>query len=391
MEKERKGALNPKLEIPQSLIKVNSIEEVIQNEIKKFDVKETDIDTAVEAYGKLKIIGIDDKEGYDAVYQARVVFRNMRTAIEERRKELKADSLKIGRAIDVEASRLTGKFLPVEGFLVAQVKLIDNEKERLKLEEKEKVEREKRQRIEGRVNKLRGIGFQWFALHDVFTSNDQTISIDVLLLDTMPDEDFQDFYNTEALKYTDYVIAEQRRKAEAEQLKKEADIARKADEERLAKERAEFARKTAELLETEKAREVLRKAEEERLAKIKAEQEAQAELLRLQEEEIRKNKEEVIKVRHTADFTEAPCKFSFTEERIPIGAITSEDLKQKGLPVENDITDVRTKLIVIKSDMDVYTLSDADLEKLRKDVIVLLGKTITHIDKGIDVWQTNQK
>ena len=76
-----------------------STEEIIQNEIRKYSVADAVIAEYKDKFKGLKIKGIDDKQGYKAVKEARSIMRKLRTGVEDKRKELKADSLKIGAII----------------------------------------------------------------------------------------------------------------------------------------------------------------------------------------------------------------------------------------------------------------------------------------------------
>lgn len=94
----------------------------------------------------LKIDGINDKTGYMAVHNARMGMVKLRRKIEEKRKELKEDSLAYGRAIDAEAKKFFDMLEPVEKYLLEQETAIDNEKERIrKAKEEEKMEAMRKQ------------------------------------------------------------------------------------------------------------------------------------------------------------------------------------------------------------------------------------------------------
>lgn len=82
--------------------------------------------TEIKAYcSKLSIVGINDKEGYKTTTAALSKVKKIRTAIEAKRKELKAVSLEYGKAVDGEAKRLTALVEPIELELKAKVDAID--------------------------------------------------------------------------------------------------------------------------------------------------------------------------------------------------------------------------------------------------------------------------
>lgn len=87
---------------------VIDIEQIEQNEVDALPVKYNITDTAINQlrlqYAGLEII---DKPSYKAVVSAIADIRGRRTAVEKRRKELKAGALDYGRRVDGEAKRIT--------------------------------------------------------------------------------------------------------------------------------------------------------------------------------------------------------------------------------------------------------------------------------------------
>lgn len=102
-------------------------EEIIQQEIVKYDLPETKIAEIKTVCDAVSIAGPDDAEGYKkaSAYLAKV--RKVRTGIEAKRKELKDLPLKLGKAIDAEAKRLTALVQPIEDRLAAMKAEVDNE------------------------------------------------------------------------------------------------------------------------------------------------------------------------------------------------------------------------------------------------------------------------
>lgn len=68
-------------------------------------------------YGGLTIAGVDDKAGYAEVATARKHCKSLRTKVEKRRKELKADALAFSRAVDGRARELREQLEPIENGL----------------------------------------------------------------------------------------------------------------------------------------------------------------------------------------------------------------------------------------------------------------------------------
>jgi chromosome segregation ATPase len=106
---------------------------------------------AQKAHG-IQIGGIEDRTGYDECHSVRMEVKNTRVGIERTRKELKADALKYGRAVDAEAKRITFALLEIEEPLHAQQKLVDAEIEAIQnaaaVAEREAAEATERARLE---------------------------------------------------------------------------------------------------------------------------------------------------------------------------------------------------------------------------------------------------
>lgn len=101
-----------------------------------YDIDEVALASARERYAALSAT---TTEGYEEVRIARGEMRSMRTAIEARRKDLKAESLEYGRNVDAVAKELTKIVESIEEPLKAKMDAADKERERKR---REKVEAE---------------------------------------------------------------------------------------------------------------------------------------------------------------------------------------------------------------------------------------------------------
>jgi hypothetical protein len=99
-----------------------------------------------------------EKEGYELRRKTIADLRKIRTTIEARRKELKADSLAYGRRIDAFAKHWTAQIEAIENPLVLEKQAVDEAKEKAKREaeeaERRKQEEEARQRIQAEEARL---------------------------------------------------------------------------------------------------------------------------------------------------------------------------------------------------------------------------------------------
>ncbi len=103
----------------------------------------------------LKINGVDDKEGFDAVHKARMLVKNTRIDVEKTRTEHKAGVLERGRKIDGEAKRVTELMAPIEKYLEDQETAITKERERIKRE----AEAAQAAKIKQRFDDLQSCGY----------------------------------------------------------------------------------------------------------------------------------------------------------------------------------------------------------------------------------------
>lgn len=187
-------------------------EDIISKELEKFTVTNSNIAEIKQKYSGLVINGIDDKEGYKAVSDARKFVKSKRVEVEKKRKELKEDSLRFGRAVDAEARRITGELSPIENRLSQTQKSIDDElaaikkkkadDERIKREHEEKAKLDKAQ---SRINELLNVGYS-----------------DLTIIEAMSisDENFDKILRSETKKYIQSQIEKKKIKEEEERVLK---------------------------------------------------------------------------------------------------------------------------------------------------------------------------
>ena len=236
----------------------------METQVVEYDITKAAIKEMSNKFMPLCINGLDDTEGFEAVHNARMVVKGKRIEVEKRRKELKADALAWGKKVDSEAKKIFQLLKPIEDHLKAEEDSIVNEKKRLE-EEKAALEQ---LRIQKRI--------------DNFAKYGTTISY----FDAAAMSD--DEYSTALEKLKDEYRAEQVRIAKEKRLEEERiareEEARKAEDERLRKERAELERIKAEQEEAQrkidaekKLIEEQKRKEEERLYRIEVEKQAKIE------------------------------------------------------------------------------------------------------------------
>jgi hypothetical protein len=198
---------------------VPTFEIIIEREIAKYDLPAAAIKKLEDEFMPLCVRSLDDEEGYAQVKEALRFMVSKRNEVEDKRKELKADSLKFGRAVDDEAKRLTLMLSPIELHLKAEKDKIDSEKKRIAEQE----EARKQRVIVHRHQMLVGVGM--VVLEDIYyyenPITNEGFKLHRLNIETMDDNDFNEFvFNMGKIKAeVDNTLREEKEKREREQQK----------------------------------------------------------------------------------------------------------------------------------------------------------------------------
>lgn len=187
-----------------------TIKEKAALEVARFDLPRAWIAEKKEQYKGLTIAGVDDKEGQKKVKEAWQEIRGKRLDVDKNHKAFKADYLTITQALDKEKRELTELLEEVETPLKAELDRIEAEKEAIK----QKAEREAQEKLQGRVNELLSNGM---AFNGNYYAIGATISMDVVTLKNMSDEDYATFLGRVSQENETILAA----KAEEERKKKE--------------------------------------------------------------------------------------------------------------------------------------------------------------------------
>lgn len=201
-----------------------TFDQLVSTELTKFDVVVPKVAELSAEFMPLKITSIEDKDGYNEVSKALRFIVSKRTAVEEKRKELKADSLAFGRAVDARAKEITLMLSPIEDHLKNEKQRIDDEIENLKRLEQEA----KDKFINDRIFRLLSIGFAqtmtefiWYSKLNV-SNTESFLKINIEL---WSDEDFDEFTNRiEQLNETEkktLIFQDEQRRAQEERIKEE--------------------------------------------------------------------------------------------------------------------------------------------------------------------------
>jgi hypothetical protein len=218
---------------------LSPFDKFLQKELKKYDEVTPAIKELEAQFLPLKIADIHDKENYEIVAKSLRFVVSRRTAVEEKRKELKADSLKYGRAVDAEAKKITEMLAPIEQHLRSEKERIDNEVKRIEEEQKKLIE----ERFEQRHYRLHAAGLN--ILIDGYSwKSTLNPNFDYYLnrvnVETMSDEEFE-----REFKLIDSKIGEE--VAAIEQQKKEEELKRQQQLDEINRLKKEQEEKDAEL------------------------------------------------------------------------------------------------------------------------------------------------
>lgn len=218
----------------------------IEKQLEKFEIKEENLRALVLKFNGLTIKGIEDKDGYKAVHGARMELKTERVRIEKTSKSLRARATSFNKAVIEREGQLTSILMTREEEFQRMEDLIDEEKERIRIEE----DKAEDKRIQAMSDKLTAVG----------------AALDWITIKGMDDDQFEAF-----LQESTYAFTERKKKEEGERV----ELARKREEEQ------------AERLRVQEANRI----ESERLAKVQSEQDQKAQELQAQQDRIRKEQE----------------------------------------------------------------------------------------------------
>lgn len=291
---------------------------------------------ADEWTAKAKDIVITDASQIDLMQQARqarLMLKDIRVNVEKTRKQLKEDSLRKGKAIDGIANVIKYLVEPVEDHLEKQEKFVE-------IQERQRLESRK----EERVKQLVALEVEGIEFYDLLNMNE---------------DNFQILVNNSTLIYDNKI--ELRKKAEAE---------------RIAKEKAEL-----------EERERIRKENE----KLKAEKEIREKELAKEREKIEKEKEElrIIAEKEKKKLEAAARKAQEEKARAEAELRAKEEIERKKKEAEKEaarqakLAPEKDKLIALAKILDNIEYPSMDSDEGAK----LLQETIKRI-KDVSLFIT---
>lgn len=171
---------------------IPTFQELVESGLKKFDIVVPAIEELKKNYLPLKIKSIEDKDGYEKVSKALRFMVSKRNEVEEKRKELKADSLAYGKAVDNRAKEITFLLTPIEEHLRQEKDKIDEEIEAIK----ERKIREEQERINIRNRRLLQAGMKLVGNEYFWQNPNDLAQVEILPsvnLETLDDLSFDEY------------------------------------------------------------------------------------------------------------------------------------------------------------------------------------------------------
>ena len=243
---------------------------------------------------------VSTKKGYALAKAGISEVRTLRTSVEKKRKELKADALDYGRKVDAAAKKITDALLAIEAPMKDAKKAIDDEQVRIE-EEARQAEINRIEEIQGRIADIHKFG------EGLLNANSELIqkSIDALNNTVISEKYFGEYCEAaeDAIKATQEILisalnerkAFEDQQAENERVRKEQE----AEAKRLAEQQAEIDRqKQADADKRRAEQEEARKKQEEAQAEIdRQREEVEAEKRKQQQAKLDAEREEAEKIK----------------------------------------------------------------------------------------------
>ncbi len=303
----------------------------------------------------LKINGLKDRDGFNAVHTARMEVKGVRVGIEKTRKELKAAVLEYGRAVDSEAGRLTGLIEPIETHLQSEEDAITNEKARIAAA----IEETRQALVRVRFESFQGLGQPTpFGLGDMTEEAYQVALTTAKSLKAQADA----VAAREAQRLADEReaarlerVALDRVRAEQDAIRKEQEAKAaelKAHQERIAAQEAEQ-RRAAELEEARKV--AAERAVRETEARLTAEAEAKR-IAAIQQQQAEEEQRKADAIAHQKALDEMPVKAKI------IALAAQVDSMAMSWDVGGHPVMLKISKIITKAAADIRKLSNGPLE-----------------------------
>jgi hypothetical protein len=136
-------------------MEVSRVDAAIDHAVSEIAKTDAAIEQIREEYLQLVVAGPQDQAGFKSAETALKKVVRIRTSVEKTRKELKADSVRYGKAVDSEAKRVREAIEPIEEHLKTQCDVVRLEEARQKVA----AENARRDEVNGWVAELSELGW----------------------------------------------------------------------------------------------------------------------------------------------------------------------------------------------------------------------------------------
>jgi hypothetical protein len=136
-------------------MEISRVDAAIDHAVSEIAKTDMAIAQVRDEYMSLTVTGPQDQEGYKSAEVALKKVVRMRTGVEKKRKELKADSVRYGKAVDGEARRIRELIEPIEEHLKKQCDIVRLEEARQQVA----AENARRDEVNGWVAELSELGY----------------------------------------------------------------------------------------------------------------------------------------------------------------------------------------------------------------------------------------
>lgn len=282
-------------------------EQVITAQLARFEqaeIKKDDLVALAKKFEGLTIAGVEDREGYKAVHDARIVLKSQRVQISKVGKELRATANALVKAVIEREDELIDLIQPTEKHLQQMEDAIDEEKEKIRIAN----DRAEDERIQKMSDELAKVGY----------------GADYTTLKGMTEEQFAACLKENTDAYNKRMAEEEQERVEAQAKREEEDRLRKEQEEKNQQERI-------------------------RLEKIQAEQDRKAKELQEQQDKIERDRVELQKQKTESRkqrMFDQGFKWDGTKWRYKSMAIEDMTVTETGDPDFNQLVDLWKKRIV---------------------------------------------
>ena len=352
--KEEKLPITPTEEVTHLEISDVAIADVITEALAKQNITESLLKEMEAMADSLEIEGLTDKDGYAKVDKFRISVKNTRGLAVKLCKSGRAEHIRLQKAWVEKENYYEDRFKAVEEKLAEKQRVIDEEKDKIKLE-KERVELA---RLSDRTAKMVSLGM-------TYEQETSSYILDEIKLSVVQVKSYDDFTFTTLLAAVETKFKEKEAvylyKKEQEELA--AAEAKVLKEQQLVKEE-ELKKKEDELTARQKAIEDAEaKAKTDAEARLKAEQDAQIKAEKEKENIAKKVADDLLKSRMSSlfaiGFSQQGNTLSFKEASIEVASlvtISDENFK-------NNLEVLTTQVAQIKNRIEQERL--AEIEKIK--------------------------